>query len=166
MPADNVRNLRSRQSSSPGNGFADGDVTEVAGMLGRSPSGARPICCGDRENKRSAKSHTVRTMAKLIAAADFGNPSIPIAATKKGKKITPPILPPLYAMARAVGRARTNQGETIALTAAALIAPQPAPLNTLATKSCQGAAAVAQPRTPVARQSAPAFVTVAAPKRR
>src|SRR4051812_46555285 len=31
MPANNVRNLRSRQSSSPGNGFAAGDVTEVVG---------------------------------------------------------------------------------------------------------------------------------------
>src|SRR5438477_8918506 len=145
MPADNVRNLRSRQSSSPGNGFATGDVTEVAGMLGRFPSGARPIWCGVRENKRSARSHTVSTMAKLIAAADFGNPSMPIAATQSGEKITPPMLPPLYAMARAVGRARTNQGETIALTAAALIAPQPAPLNTLAIKSFQGAGGVAQP---------------------
>jgi hypothetical protein len=46
-------------------------------------------------------------------------------ATQKGEKITPPILPPFYAMARAAGRARTNQGEAIALIAAALIAPQP-----------------------------------------
>jgi hypothetical protein len=76
------------------------------------------------------------------------------------------MLPPLYAIASAAGRVRTNQGETIALSAAALIAPQPAPLSAVATNSCQGDTAVAQPRTPSARQSAPAFVTVGTPKRR
>jgi hypothetical protein len=91
-------------------------------------------------------------MAKLIAVAAQENPSVPIAATQKGGKITPPILPPLYAMARAAGRTRTNQGKAIALTAAALIAPQPAQLNPLATKGCQGAVEVAQPRIPAAGQ--------------
>src|SRR5438132_957340 len=69
-------------------------------------------------------------------------------------------------MASAVGRARSNHGETMALRAAALIAPQPAPLSALTTNSCQGAVTVAQPITPAARQSAPALVTAAAAKRR
>src|SRR6185312_10619634 len=64
------------------------------------------------------------------------------------------------------GRERTNQGETIALSAAALIAPQPAPLSALTAKSCQGSVTVAQPIIPAANESAPAFVTPAAPKRR
>ena len=69
-------------------------------------------------------------------------------------------------MASAAGRERTNQGETMALSAAALIAPQPAPLSALTANSCQGAVTVAQPTIPAASDSAPAFVTVAAPKRR
>src|SRR5215469_12445662 len=141
-------------------------MTYVAEVVGPSPSGFKPICCGVREIKRSARSQTVNSMTKLITAAACENPSNPIEPTQSGEKITPPILPPLYAMARAAGRERTNQGETIALTAAALIAPQPAPLNTPATKRCQGASALAHPRIPTARQIAPAFVAVAAPKRR
>jgi hypothetical protein len=43
--------------------------------------------------------------------------------------MTPPALPPLYAMPRAAGRARMNHGETIALTAAALMELQPIPLT-------------------------------------
>ena len=105
-------------------------------------------------------------MTRPIATAAFENPSEPIAATQSGEKITPPMLPPLYAMPSAAGRVCTNHGETIAFTAAALIAPQPVPLSTLATKSCQGVIAVAQPKTPAAKQSAPAFVTFAAPNRR
>src|SRR5215469_13276680 len=166
MPADKVKNARSFQSSGPGSGFAAGDVTEVAAMLGKSPSGAWPISCGVRENQRAARSHTVSTMTKLIAAAAIRNPAAPIAAIQRGEKITPPILAPLYAMPRAAGRLRTNQGETIALIAEALVAPQPAPLNKPATRSCQGVATVAQMRTPVAMQIDPAFVTVAVPKRR
>src|ERR1700680_3969423 len=69
-------------------------------------------------------------------------------------------------MASAAGRWRTNQGETMALRAAALIEPQPAPLSALTTNSCQGAVTVAHPTVPVARQSAPTFVTAAAPKQR
>ena len=69
-------------------------------------------------------------------------------------------------MASAAGRERTNHGETMALMAAALMAPQPAPLSAVATNSCHGSVAVAQPRMPTARESAPAFVTADAPKRR
>jgi hypothetical protein len=69
-------------------------------------------------------------------------------------------------MANAAGRERTNQGETMALRAAALIAPQPTPLRTLTANSCQGSVTVAQPRIPAASDNAPALVTAAAPKRR
>jgi hypothetical protein len=34
---------------------------------------------------------------------------VPIAATQSGEKITPPILPPLYAMARAAGGRARNK---------------------------------------------------------
>lgn len=85
-----------------------------AGVLGKSPSGHKPMCCGVRENKWSARNPTVNTMTRLIAAAAIENPSVPIAFTQSGEKITPPTLPPLYAIARAAGRVRTNQGETIA----------------------------------------------------
>src|SRR5208282_5459289 len=70
------------------------------------------MCCGVRENKWSARNPTVNTMTRLIAAAAIENPSVPIAFTQSGEKITPPTLPPLYAIARAAGRVRTNQGET------------------------------------------------------
>ncbi len=69
-------------------------------------------------------------------------------------------------MASAAGRSRMNQGDTMALMAAAPVAAHPAPLKTVATKSCQGDAAAAQPRTPTARDSAPALVTAGMPKRR
>ena len=47
-----------------------------------------------------------------------------------------------------------NQGETIALIAAAPVIAQPAPLSAVAANNCQGAAASAQPSTPSARQHA------------
>ena len=69
-------------------------------------------------------------------------------------------------MASAAARPRTNQGETIALTAAALSATHPAPLKMVAAKSCQGDVATAHPSTPAASASAPARVTAGRPKRR
>src|SRR5437868_179214 len=69
-------------------------------------------------------------------------------------------------MASAAGRARTNHGETRALSAAALMVPQPAPLRVAAIKSCHGETAVAQPTTPAPISNAPIFVTIAAPRRR
>ena len=70
-------------------------------------------------------------------------------------------------MARAAGLARTNQMDTIALSAAALMAAQPAPLSTAARNICHGSAATAQPHTPNAALVAAALVTAAAnPKRR
>src|SRR5215468_5045490 len=98
-------------------------------------------------------------------AAD-GNPSNPMAATQSGEKTTPPMLDPLYADASAAGRLRTNHGATIALTAAAPMVTQPPPLNSVATKSCHGSCASAQPVTPIASVSEPALVTRAKPKRR
>jgi len=94
----------------------------------------------------------VSEMTRPMAAAGFEKPREQMAATQRGEKITPPWLRPLYAMPSAAGRGCTNQGETIAFTASALIAPQPEPLSTLATKSCQGAVEVAQPRIPAAGQ--------------
>jgi hypothetical protein len=76
------------------------------------------------------------------------------------------MLAPLYAVARAAGRARSNQGATIALTAAAPIATRPTPLRIAAGKSCDGVAATAHPITPAARISAPADVTRETLKRR
>jgi len=88
-----------------------------------------------------------------------------IAPTQSGEKTTPPTLAPLYAIESAAGL-RENQGETITLTAAAPIAAQPAPLSSVAIKSCQGAVALAQAKTPTANRTAPALVTSATPKRR
>ena len=51
------------------------------------------------------------------------------------------------------------------LTAAALMPPQPAPLSTHATKSCQGTVQVAQPTMPTARHSPTTLVDNGAPKR-
>ena len=78
----------------------------------------------------------------------------------------PPTLPPLYAMPSAAGRVRTNHGDTTALSAAALIVPQPVPLKTAATNSCHGAFAWAQAMMPVAINSAPILITPLVPKRR
>jgi hypothetical protein len=68
-------------------------------------------------------------------------------------------------MANAAGRVRTNHGETIALMAAAPIAAQPAPLSSVAPKSCQGSTARAQPAMPAASDSTPSLVTAGTPKR-
>ena len=87
-------------------------------------------------------------------AAASGKPKQEIAATESGEKITPPMLAPLYAVASAAGRLRINQGETIAFTAAADIATQPAARQCVATKSCHGSAASAQPMIPTPRQIA------------
>src|SRR5258707_15632132 len=100
-------------------------------------------------------------MAGPFAAAAEGNPTRPMAAAQSGEKITPPILPPLYAIASAAGRSLMNHGATIALIAATPIVIQPAPLRSVAAKSCQGTAAMDQPYTPSARSTAPAFVTAA-----
>jgi hypothetical protein len=104
-------------------------------------------------------------MITPIAAAVSGKPSTLMPATQSGEKTTPPMLAPLYAMDSAAGRVRTNHGETTALTGAAPIAAQPAPLKSVATKSCQGAVALAQPRMPTAKEIAPAFVATGTPKR-
>ncbi len=69
-------------------------------------------------------------------------------------------------MASAAGRRRSNHGETMALTAAALMALQPAPLKSAAANSCQGAAAIDQANTPSPRHSAAARVAPAMPSRR
>ncbi len=69
-------------------------------------------------------------------------------------------------MASAAGRRRENHGAMMALTAAAPIATQPAPLKSVAAKSCQGCAATAQPQIPSASAMAPALVTAGRPKRR
>jgi hypothetical protein len=50
-------------------------------------------------------------MTRSIAAAAFENPSAPIAATQSGEKITPPMLPPLYAMPSAAGTKKILWGK-------------------------------------------------------
>ena len=105
-------------------------------------------------------------ITRPMPAAAAGNPTAPIAAAQSGEKTTPPILKPLYAIARAAWRPWANHGDTIALIAATPIATQPAPLSRVAAKSRQGAVAIAQPNTPAARRTAPALVTTGMPKRR
>ena len=91
------------------------------------------------------ENHIVSAMTTPIAAAATGKPSRPMLATQSREKTTPPMLAPLSAMDSAAGRVRTNHGATKAFTAAPPIAAQPALLNSVATKSCQGTAALAQP---------------------
>src|SRR6516162_560015 len=100
-----------------------------------------------------------------IAAAAIGKPNRAMPPAQSGEKTTPPMLAPLYAMESAAGQVRTNQGEIMALTAAPPIAAQPAPLSSVTTKSCQGAAAHAQPKTPTAKSTAPTLVVLGMPKR-
>ena len=54
----------------------------------------------------------------------------------------------------------------MALTVTPLIAAQPAPLTSVAAKSCHGVAATAQPNTPAESAIAAALVTAGNPKRR
>ena len=56
----------------------------------------------------------------------------------------PPTLAPLNAMLIAFGRSRSNQGATMALSAAPLVAAQPAPLSIKAGTSCHGCCTFAQ----------------------
>ena len=69
-------------------------------------------------------------------------------------------------MPSAAGRARMNQGETSALTADALMVPQPAPLSSVTAISCQGSVTTDQPKMPTTSASEPALVTAGGPKRR
>src|ERR1700722_1702991 len=69
-------------------------------------------------------------------------------------------------MLSAEGRRRTNQGDTMALIAAAPVAAQPKPVNSVAAKSCHGSRASAQPRKPSAAATDAARVTATKPKRR
>jgi hypothetical protein len=71
----------------------------------------------------------VITITAPIAVAAATKPTRPMSATHSGVKTRPPMLAPLYAVARAAGRARSNHGATIALTAAAPIATQPHPVR-------------------------------------
>src|SRR5215510_5187212 len=112
----------------------------------------------------SAKIQIVRIITSPMLAAAHGKPSNAMAATQSGEKTTPPMLEPLYAAARAAGRARTNHGATSALTAAAPIVTQPVPLRKVATKSCHGSQASAHPATPAASAIEPALVTFGTPK--
>ena len=76
------------------------------------------------------------------------------------------MLAPLNAMLMAFGRSRSNQGATIRLSAAPLIADQPTPLSSNAGTSSQICGAPVQATAPAAAQMAPAMVTEATPKRR
>src|SRR5689334_13964011 len=93
---------------------------------------------GEQPSTRVANSAMQTTITTPTEIAATGNPPQPISATHRGEKITPPMLAPLYAVDRAAGRSRSNQGDTIALMPAAPSATQPAPLNSVAAKSCQG----------------------------
>src|SRR6478609_4854525 len=164
MPAARVRNRGSRQSCEPGSGFADDAATGTADAAIVSPSGSNPICCGVFDKARSASSQTVTAVTTPIAGAATGKLRSAIAATHSGENTMPPTLAPLYAMDSAAGRVRMNQGETIWLTAAAPMAAQPAPLRTVAARSCQGSCATAQAVAQEPSASAPALVTPDTPK--
>jgi hypothetical protein len=99
------------------------------------------------------------TITVPMAVAAATKPTRPMRATHSGVNSRRPMLAPLYAVARAAGRARSNQGATIELTAAAPIATQPTPLRIAVAKSCDGVVATARPITPAARIRAPADVT-------
>ena len=134
----------------PGSGLAGRRVTEVDGVPGASPSGVSPICCGVRENTAVGQHPHRDGDDRPIAAAAAGKPKPPIATTHSGEKID------AADAAAVVGhgqrrRPRAHEpGRDDALSAAALMPPQPAPLSSVATNSCQGAVALAQPRTPSA----------------
>lgn len=68
-------------------------------------------------------------------------------------------------MERAAGRLRSNQGATIAFTAAPEVSAQPAPVSSAAPNSIQAAGTQAQSVTPIALSTAPARITRARPKR-
>jgi hypothetical protein len=95
MPAHSVMNPRSRHSSRPGKGRAEGEVTTAAGVSGASPSGLNPIVSGVRENTRSASNHIVMTVTTAITDAASEKPKPLMATTHSGEKTIPPTLPPL-----------------------------------------------------------------------
>src|SRR5262245_55613222 len=163
IPAARVRNLMSRHRRDPGRGFGTGELGDVCGAPG--PSGVSPISCGVRENTVAERVHMAIVMTIAIVAAALANPSMLIVATHNGEKITPPMLPPLYAVMSAAGRLHTNHGDTMLLRATGPIAAQPTPLSNAAKNNCHGALATAQPKVPSAREIAPDLVTIDSPKR-
>jgi len=98
-------------------------------------------------------------------SAAGANPNAAIKATHSGENTTPPMLAPLYAVASAAGRVRTNHGAITALTATAPIVTQPPPLSSAAAISCHGRSHSAQPSTPSVVTTAPVHAVAPTPNR-
>src|SRR5262245_34836585 len=121
---------------------------------------------GVLENNRSASNQTTATVTSATRNDAWPKPRRSMATTHNGENTTPPMLAPLYAVASAMGRLRSNQGDRIALMAAALMDTQPAPLRSVAANRCHGSCAHAQPHTPNTAAIVPALVMAGTPKRR
>jgi hypothetical protein len=105
-------------------------------------------------------------MLVAIASVAVSKPSVAIKDTRSGAKSAPRTLAPLSARLKAFGLSRSNQRETIALIAAALIAVYPAPVRSAAGNICHVCCAFAQATMPSPVKTAPALVTRPMPKRR
>ena len=152
---------KSRQSSASGQRLARAATSRTrAGAPGVSPSGASPISAR-RTREESRRQHADdddrgnRRSRRRPPEIPSGRSRTPTAARRSAPRSSR-----RYRRCRApTGRARTNQGETTALTATPPIAAQPAPLTSVAANSCHGAAAIAQPQTPADKRTAATMVT-------
>ena len=114
---------------------------------------------GARRRKRQASGQTTATVASATSEPASDKPPSAINAVHSGVNSRPPMLAPLKAMLIAFGRSRSNHGATMALSAAPLIAAQPAPLSSSAGTSCQVCCAFVQAMAPAAASTAPPMVT-------
>ena len=95
IPADRVKNSKSRPAAHPATACADGNVTEGR----RLPAIAvrRQAHCLRRPGQHAGRRETtgVRTTARPIERRRDREPEVAIAATQRGEKMMPPMLPPL-----------------------------------------------------------------------
>jgi hypothetical protein len=101
------------------------DAVSLARGAGASPSGPSPSDSGPRTSSHSTSGVSTTTITVTRESTASSNPIRPTRNTSAGTSRTPPTAAPLNAMLIARPRLRSNQGATMTLRAAPLMAAHP-----------------------------------------
>ena len=104
-------------------------VFSVTRGAGASPSGPSPSTSGPRTSSHSTRGVSTPTITITRESTAAVNPSRPMRNTSVGTTRTPPTAAPLNAMLMARPRLRSNQGATMTLRAAPLMAAHPTAIS-------------------------------------
>ena len=148
------------QQRLPAAGARAGDVTEVGGMPGASPSGVSPICSRRARELPGGEDRHVEMMTTPIDRRRRRKAQQPIGATQSGEKINAADARRRCRPwpARRAACARTTARRSALTGGGAHRAPAGAAEHRRG-EQLPGRGRVAQPRTPTASESAPALVT-------